>query len=218
MRAGKFITLEGGEGVGKSTQAKLLVEGLAKRGIDVILTREPGGSPFAERIRALLLDPATPAHGALSEALLFYAARADHLQQKIAPHLEAGGWVVCDRFSDSTRVYQGSAGGVAPEVLETLEDLVVKGHRPDLTVVLDLDPRDGLGRVRRRRAPTPTAGETDRFEQRELEFHERLRAGYLALARAERERCVVIDAAQPPERIAAAVWQAVAERLLAGAG
>src|SRR5262245_3887524 len=218
MRAGKFITLEGGEGVGKSTQAKLLVEGLAERGIDVILTREPGGSPFAERIRALLLDPATPAHGALSEALLFYAARADHLQQKIAPHLEAGGWVVCDRFSDSTRVYQGSAGGVAPEVLETLENLVVKGHRPDLTVVLDLDPRDGLGRVRRRRAPTRTAGETDRFEQRELEFHERLRAGYLALARAEPERCVVIDAAQPPERIAAAVWQAVAERLLAGAG
>ena len=218
MRSGKFITLEGGEGVGKSTQATLLVERLAKRGIDVILTREPGGSPFAERIRALLLDPGTPAHGALADALLFYAARADHLQQKIAPHLDAGGWVVCDRFSDSTRVYQGSAGGVAPEVLERLEDLVVKSHRPDLTVLLDLDPRDGLGRVRRRRAPTRTLSETDRFEQRELEFHERLRAGYLALARAEPQRCVIIDAAAPPEIIAAAVWRAVAERLLAGAG
>ncbi|HEU0063150.1 MAG TPA: dTMP kinase [Hyphomicrobiaceae bacterium] len=218
MRSGKFITLEGGEGVGKSTQATLLVERLAKRGIDVILTREPGGSPFAERIRALLLDPGTPAHGALAEALLFYAARADHLQQKIAPQLDAGGWVVCDRFSDSTRVYQGSAGGVAPEVLERLEDLVVKSHRPDLTVLLDLDPRDGLGRVRRRGAPTRTSSETDRFEQRELEFHERLRAGYLALARAEPQRCVIIDAAEPPEIIAAAVWRAVAERLLAGAG
>jgi dTMP kinase len=216
MRSGKFITFEGGEGVGKSTQAKLLVAALAKRGLDVILTREPGGSPFAERIRALLLDPGTPAHGALCEALLFYAARADHLQQTIAPHLSADGWVVCDRFSDSTRVYQGSAGGVAPEVLETLEALVVKSHRPDLTVVLDLDPRDGLGRVRRRLAPTRAASEADRFEQRELEFHQRLRAGYLALARAEAQRCVIIDAAQPPETIAAAVWQAVAERLLAG--
>jgi dTMP kinase len=216
MKSGKFITFEGGEGVGKSTQAKLLVEGLAKRGIDVILTREPGGSPFAERIRALLLDPATPAHGALCEALLFYAARADHLQQTIAPHLSGGGWVVCDRFSDSTRVYQGSAGGVAPEVLERLEDLVVKKQRPDLTVVLDLDPRDGLGRVRRRLAPTRTPGEADRFEQRELAFHQRLRAGYLALATADPGRCVIVDAGQPPEIIAAAVWQAVAERLLAG--
>jgi dTMP kinase len=217
MRSGKFITFEGGEGVGKSTQAKLLVEALAARGIDVLLTREPGGSAFAERIRALLLDPGTPAHGALSEALLFYAARADHLQQTIAPHLDAGGWVVCDRFSDSTRVYQGSAGGLAPEVLETLDDLVVKSHRPDLTIVLDLDPSDGLGRVRRRLEPTRAGGEADRFEQRELEFHQRLRAGYLALARAQPQRCVLIDAAQPAKLIAAAVWQAVAARLLAGA-
>jgi len=217
MRSGKFITFEGGEGVGKSTQAKLLVEGLAKRGIDVILTREPGGSPFAERIRALLLAPDTPAHGALCEALLFYAARADHLQQRIAPHLRAGGWVVCDRFSDSTRVYQGSAGGVAPEVLERLEDLVVKCHRPDLTIVLDLDPRDGLGRVRRRLAPSRAPSEADRFEKRELEFHQRLRTGYLALANADPQRYVIIDAAQPAETIAAAVWRAVAARLLPGA-
>src|SRR5262245_58633182 len=156
MRSGKFITFEGGEGVGKSTQATLLVAGLAKHGVDAILTREPGGSPFAERVRAILLDPAMHPHGALAEALLFYAARADHLQHTIAPHLAAGRWVVCDRFSDSTRVYQGSAGGLAPEVLEALDQLVVDDYEPDLTVLLDLDPRDGLARVTRRGRPTPT--------------------------------------------------------------
>jgi len=217
MHAGKFITFEGGEGVGKSTQAKLLLAALEKRGINAILTREPGGSPFAERIRALLLDPATPPHGALAEALLFYAARADHLQQTIAPQLAGGGWVVCDRFADSTRVYQGSAAGLGPEALEALDHLVVKDYQPDLTVVLDLDPREGLARVTRRRAPTPTPDLADRFEGRDLEFHQRLRAGYLALAEKDPQRCAVIDAAQAPEVIAAAVWQVVSERLLAGA-
>jgi dTMP kinase len=217
MRSGKFITFEGGEGVGKSTQAKLLLVGLAKRGIDAILTREPGGSPFAERVRAFLLDPATPPHGALAEALLFYAARADHLQHTIAPQLAAGGWVVCDRFSDSTRVYQGSAGGLEPEVLEALDHLVVKDYQPDLTVVLDLDPRDGLARVTRRRAPASAPDIADRFEGRELEFHQRLRAAYLALAKADPQRCILIDATLPREVIATAVWQAVSDRLLAGA-
>jgi dTMP kinase len=217
MRSGKFITFEGGEGVGKSTQATLLVARLAERGIDAILTREPGGSPFAERVRALLLDPATPPHGALAEALLFYAARADHLQQTIAPQLAAGGWVVCDRFSDSSRIYQGSAGGLGPEVLEALDHLVVKDYRPDLTVVLDLDPRDGLARVTRRRAPTPAPGIADRFERRDLEFHRRLRAGYLVLAEADPQRCIVIDATLAAEAIATIIWQAVSDRLLAGA-
>ncbi|HEU0160514.1 MAG TPA: dTMP kinase [Hyphomicrobiaceae bacterium] len=216
MAAGKFITFEGGEGVGKSTQAKLLVAALAQRGIDAILTREPGGSPFAERVRAMLLDPATPPHGALAEALLFYAARADHLEATIAPQLAAGGWVVCDRFSDSTRVYQGSAGGLEPEVLEALDRLVVRGQHPDLTVVLDLDPREGLARVTRRRAPTASPDPADPFEGRDLAFHQRLRAGYLALAQAEPRRCVVIDATLTPERIAGAVWQVVSDRLLAG--
>jgi len=218
MAAGKFITFEGGEGVGKSTQAKLLVATLAQRGIDALLTREPGGSPFAERVRAMLLDPTTPPHGALAEALLFYAARADHLHATIAPQLAAGGWVVCDRFSDSTRVYQGSAGGLEPEVLEALDRLVVRGQQPDLTVVLDLDPREGLARVTRRRAPTPSPDLADPFEGRDLSFHQRLRAGYLALAQAEPQRCVVIDATLAPESIAGAVWQAVAGRLLAGGG
>jgi dTMP kinase len=174
MAAGKFITFEGGEGVGKSTQAKLLVAALAQRGIDAILTREPGGSPFAERVRAMLLDPTTPPHG--------------------------------------------SAGGLEPEVLEALDRLVVRGQQPDLTVVLDLDPREGLARVTRRRAPTPSPDLADPFEGRDLSFHQRLRAGYLALAQAESQRCVVIDATLAPESIAGAVWQAVAGRLLAGGG
>ena len=217
MTSGKFITFEGGEGVGKSTQAKLLVERLARRGINAILTREPGGSPFAEQVRSFILDPGTPTHGALSEALLFYAARADHLQQTIRPTLSAGGWVVCDRFSNSTRVYQGLAGGVGPDVIEALERLVVSDHGPDLTVVLDLDPKEGLGRVGRRGSMAPAPTDADRFEGRDLIFHERLRAGYLALAHAEPQRCVVFDAMRPPADIAAAVWQAVEQRLLAGA-
>lgn len=215
MASARFITFEGGEGVGKSTQAKLLLERLAQRGIDAILTREPGGSPFAEQVRAFILDPGTLSHGALAEALLFYAARADHLQQTIRPALAARRWVVCDRFSDSTRVYQGAAGGVTSAALETLERLVVGEQRPDLTVVLDLDPSAGLARVGRRSAPAPAAGEADRFESRELDFHERLRAGYLALAKTDPRRVIVIDAALPPSAIGAAVWQAVEQRLLA---
>jgi dTMP kinase len=218
MTSGKFITFEGGEGVGKSTQAKLLVERLARRGIEATLTREPGGSPFAEQVRSFILDPGTATHGALSEALLFYAARADHLHQTIRPTLRAGGWVVCDRFSDSTRVYQGLAGGVGPDVIEALERLVVSAHGPDLTVLLDLDPKEGLGRVGRRGTLAPARTQADRFEGRDLDFHERLRAGYLALAHAEPQRCVVFDAMRPPADIAAAVWQAVEQRLLAGAG
>ncbi len=215
MASAKFITFEGGEGVGKSTQAKLLLTRLAERGIDAIGTREPGGSAFAEQVRSFILDPRTAPHGPLAEALLFYAARADHLQQTIGPALAARRWVVCDRFSDSTRVYQGAAGGVAPAVLDALEGLVVGDHRPDLTVVLDLDPSDGLGRAGRRSAPLPAPSEADRFEARALDFHQRLRAGYLALAKREPQRCLVIDAALPPAEIAAAVWRAVEARLLA---
>jgi dTMP kinase len=213
---GKFITFEGGEGVGKSTQAKLLLERLAGRAIDAVLTREPGGSAFAEQLRQFMLDPATRPHGALTEALLFYAARADHLHETIRPALADGRWVVCDRFSDSTRVYQGAAGGVAPAALEALERLVVGADAPDLTLLLDLDPLDGLRRVGCRGA---TAGaDADRFEGRDLDFHQRLRAGYLALAKADPVRCLIIDAALPPAAIARIVWQAVEQRLLAGAG
>ena len=135
MATGKFITFEGGEGAGKSTQVGLLAVRLRAAGIDVVMTREPGGSPFGERLRDLVLDPATPEHSALSEALLFFAARADHLETTIRPALAEGRWVICDRFSDSTRAYQGSAGAVAPEIIDALDQLVVAETQPDLTVI-----------------------------------------------------------------------------------
>ena len=144
MPSGRFITFEGGEGSGKSTQARLLAEALRAKGIDGVLTREPGGSPFAEQVRNLILDPATPPHSALSEALLFYAARADHLEKVIRPALVAGRWVISDRFSDSTRVYQVEAGGLPLDVFKALELIVVKLTYPDLTFILDVPAEVGL--------------------------------------------------------------------------
>jgi dTMP kinase len=218
MASGKFITFEGGEGSGKSTQARLLAEGLRARGVNAALTREPGGSPFAERVRALLLDPAAPPHTPLSEALLFYAARADHLDKTIRPALAAGSWVICDRFSDSTRVYQGAAGGLGAEALAALERLVVTPTSPDLPFIHDLAPADGLARARARGAAAAAGpAETDPFERRDEQFHERLRAGYLAIAVAEPQRCVLVDGARMPEAIAAEIWSHVERRLLQAA-
>lgn len=210
MVAGRFITFEGGEGSGKSTQARRLAERLGERGIDVVATREPGGSPFAEEIRALLLGGKLAPHPALAEALLFCAARADHLQATIRPALAAGKWVICDRFADSTRVYQGAAGGVADATLRALEDIVIGETRPQLTILLDLEPAAGLARAKARH----TAASEDPFERRLLEFHERLRAGYLAIATAEPERCVVVDGAQSAEAIGDQIWAHVGQRLL----
>jgi dTMP kinase len=215
MASGKFITFEGGEGSGKSTQARLLADRLKARGIDAILTREPGGSPFAERVRALLLDPAAPSHSALSEALLFYAARDDHLDKTIRPTLALGRWVICDRFSDSTRVYQGVAGGLGASALDALERLVVEPTRPELTFILDLAPADGLARARARSAvPGVAPADADPFERRDPQFHERLRAGYLAIAKAEPVRCVVVDGAKAPAAIADEIWAHVEQRLM----
>ena len=218
MSQGKFITFEGGEGSGKSTQARLLADRLRAAGISAILTREPGGSPLAERVRALLLDPATPSHSPLSEALLFYAARADHLDKTIRPALAAGSWVICDRFSDSTRVYQGAAGGLGGGALAELEKLVVTPTSPDLTFILDLEPSAGLTRARAR---SSTAGspptEADPFERRSANFHERLRAGYLALASADAQRCAVLDGDRAPAAIAEEIWSFVERRLLRSA-
>src|SRR5262245_48726206 len=151
MASGRFITFEGGEGSGKSTQAKRLFDGLRARGIDVLMTREPGGSPFAEQARELILNPAIAAHTPLSEALLFYAARADHLHKTIRPALGVGRWVICDRFSDSTRVYQCDAGGLALDVFKALEQMVVSLTFPDLTFILDVPAEVGLGRAATRR-------------------------------------------------------------------
>lgn len=208
--AGLFITFEGGEGAGKSTQARLLAERLRALGREVVATREPGGTPFAERVRALILDADTPAHAPLAEALLFYAARADHLERVIRPALARGAVVICDRFSDSTEVYQCFAGGLAPAAFSAIEAAVVGAARPDLTLILDLDPAAGLARAAAR-------GDLNAYDARAMAFHQRLRQGFLAIARREPDRCKVVDASQPVGVIASALWSAV-EPLLASAG
>jgi dTMP kinase len=215
MASAKFITFEGGEGSGKSTQAQLLADRLRGESIDVVLTREPGGSPFAEQVRSLILDPATAPHSPLCEALLFNAARADHLDAVIRPALAAGRWVICDRFADSTRVYQGVAGGLASRVLADLEAMVVAPTAPDLTFILDLPPDIGLARAaNRRQTGTLRPTEADAFEKRDLAFHAGLRAGYAAIAAAEPGRCMLIDGARAPAAIAAHIWAHVEARFL----
>ncbi|PZO01643.1 MAG: dTMP kinase [Hyphomicrobiales bacterium] len=210
MAAGRFITLEGGEGAGKSTLARSLAERIEKRGLRVTITREPGGSPKAEAIREVILSGQVKQHGPFVEALMFSAARIDHIDRLIRPTLERGDWVICDRFIDSTRVYQGTLGRIDAGLLAELEAVTIDGLMPDLTLILDLDPTIGLARAARRRAP----GEgTDRFESEALTFHRTLRQAYLAIAQAEPSRCVVLDAAQPPAVLAQAAWTAIRERL-----
>lgn len=203
---GVFITFEGGEGSGKSTQAQRLTGRLRRLGRVVVVTREPGGSPFAEKVRELILDPATPAHAPLSEALLFYAARADHLAAVIRPALAGGSIVLCDRFSDSTEVYQCHAGGLSRAAFEAIEASVVGETRPDLTLILDIDAALGLERARAR-------GALNSYDARSADFHERLRQGFLAIARREPDRCAVIDASAGPDAVAQAIWSVVARRL-----
>ncbi len=207
--AGKFITFEGGEGAGKSTQAALLAKGLSGAGLSVLLTREPGGSPGAEIIRHVLLSGAARRFGAGTEALLFAAARADHLDTVIKPALQSGQWVICDRFIDSTRVYQGLVGKVDLPFIRGLEKLTVGASRPDLTFILDLPAEIGLARAQERRG----AAGPDRFETEDLAYHQALNAGFRAIAAEEKQRCVLIDANRPPERVAADVWQVVCQRL-----
>ena len=206
MTQGRFITFEGGEGAGKSTQLRRLCARLAQ-GREVVATREPGGSPGAESIRDLLVNGAADRWSPVTETLLMYAARRDHVERVITPALARGAWVICDRFADSTRAYQGAAGGTDPLLISSLETYVLAGVRPDLTLVLDLPTESGLARAGGR-------GDTEsRFESKGLAFHERLRAAFLDIARAEPDRCAVIDAAQDEDAVAAAVWEAVGARL-----
>ncbi len=207
--AGSFITIEGGEGGGKSTQSRALAARLRAAGIDAVATREPGGSPAAERIREALLAGRFRQHGPRAEALLFAAARVDHLDLLIKPALLSGRWVVCDRFHDSTRAYQGALGSLDLAFLGSLERVVLADVKPDLTVILDLPAKAGLARAALRRMP---GAAPDRFEGETLEFHQALRKAFLAIAAGEPERCVVVDATQSAEEVAEAIWDAVSHR------
>jgi dTMP kinase len=204
---GRFITFEGGEGAGKSTQLKRLVARLQAAGREVVATREPGGSPGAESIRELVLNGSADRWSPVTETLLMYAARRDHVERVIRPALERGAWVICDRFADSTRAYQGAAGGVEPGLIAAMETYILERTRPDLTLIFDLPVDVGLERAHAR------AGSEMRFESKGLAFHERLRAGFLAIARAEPDRCAVIDACGTLDEVEAAVWMAVENRL-----
>jgi dTMP kinase len=203
---GRFITLEGGEGAGKSGHAKRLAEWLKGQGVAVLVTREPGGSPRAEKLRELLLTGHFAKNGPETEAMVFALARADHLAVTIRPALKAGTWVICDRFMDSTRAYQGAAG-VDPSLLDLLDAIVVGSDRPDLTLLLDVPADLGLKRTEKRnRAP-------DRFERDALKLHEARRKAFLAIAAREPKRFVVIDSSGEKAAVAEAIRRAVAERL-----
>lgn len=203
MTRGRFITLEGGEGAGKSTQAVRLVAALQARGLDVVRTREPGGSPGAEEIRALALNGAADRWSATTETLLMYASRSDHLERTIRPALARGAWVVCDRFADSSRAYQGAGGGAPLDFIEGLDAHVVGETQPDLTLIFDMPVEVGLERALAR------GGADLRFESKGLAFHQRLRDGFLAIAAAHAERCRLIDATGDADRVFDRVWRAV---------
>jgi len=207
---GYFITLEGGEGAGKSTLACALSERLAAAGLEARTTREPGGSPKAEAIREMILAGQARDYGPFAEALMFSAARIDHIDSLIRPALERGEWVICDRFIDSTRVYQGVLGQLDKALLAELEAVTISGLMPELTLILDLDPEIGLARAAKRRRP----GEAiDRFEGETLAFHRNLRQAYRDIASAEPQRCALLDATLPPEALAEAAWLILRERL-----
>ena len=208
---GKFITFEGGDGAGKSTQIRILATRLQNSGRTVVTTREPGGTPTAETIRRLLLSGLAEPLGAEGEAILFAAARADHVDRVIRPALERGDWVLSDRFVDSTRVYQGGAGA-GETLLNALERVAVGGTRPDLTFILDIPAELGLERVRERLVTV--GAPPDRFEGEALAEQERRRQAFLAIAAKEPDRCVVVDGTQRQEHIADHIWRAVSERLL----
>jgi dTMP kinase len=203
---GRFITLEGGEGVGKSSNLEFVAGLLEEAGLDVERTREPGGTPLAERIREIIVTPADAPMPPIAELLLVFAARAAHIQGRIRPALEAGRWVLCDRFTDASYAYQGAARGLGDKPVRWLEQCVQGDLRPDLTLLLDADPAIGLARASAR-------GAADRFEQERLEFFSRVRAGYLARAAGEPGRFRVVDASRPLDEVRAILRNYVHEYL-----
>ena len=207
MTRGRFITFEGGEGAGKSTQVRLLTAALAGQGRDVLATREPGGATGAEEIRRLLVSGDPGRWDGVTEALLHFAARRDHLARTVWPALDAGRWVVSDRFADSTMAYQGYGHGLGRETIERLYAVAVGDFAPDLTLILDIPPEAGVQRAHARQD-----GE-DRYERMDLSFHQRLRAGFLEIAALEPQRCVIIDASCSVDEVHAAILKAVADRL-----
>jgi len=207
MAGGFFITFEGGEGAGKSTQVRRLAEWLTALGHELVLTREPGGSPGAEAIRDIVLNGPPERWSPVTETLLMYASRRDHIERVIRPALAAGKVVICDRFADSTRAYQGAGGQVDPRLIDTLETTVLEGLKPDLTLILDLSVEEGLARAMSR------GGGEDRFEAKGAAFHERLRQAFLEIARNDPGRCVVLSADRSPEAVEADIRAAVEPRL-----
>lgn len=206
MARGRFITLEGGEGAGKTTQLRRLAERLRSSGVDLMVTREPGGTEGAESIRELIVHGPPERWRALSELYLFLAGRDDHLHRAILPALARGTWVVCDRFADSSRVYQGYAGELGLALVDALQEPLLSGHRPDLTLVLDVPVEIGMARCAAR-------GAMARFEAKGRAYHDRVREGFARIAALEPDRFAVVDATGGEEVVAAAVWQAVASRL-----
>ncbi|MCX7325302.1 MAG: dTMP kinase [Hyphomicrobiales bacterium] len=213
MTPARLITLEGGEGAGKSTVARGLQARLAERAIRSLVTREPGGSTKAEAIREALLVGQVKPYGPFAEAIMFYAARIDHIEKTIRPALARGEWVISDRFADSTRAYQGALGQIDPALLASLERVALAGFRPDITLILDVPVEIGLARAAARRG----SGATDRFESEGRGFHARLRKAYLDIAEREPDRCIVLDASLPPDDVLEMAWAAVEMRALAEA-
>ena len=206
MSRGRFITLEGGEGVGKSTQVKALAEALRERGIDVLVTREPGGSDGAERIRELLLSGAEERWGARAEALLFAAARADHVEKTIRPALDAGRWVLCDRFTDSSLAYQGGAGGLGIETVRSINVLAVGDQFPDRTLVLMAEEGSDRARVR-------DSGASDRIGGRPEDYHRKVDAAFRIIAAEEPERVKLVDASGSQEQVTGRLLDAIGDLL-----
>ena len=202
----QFITFEGGEGAGKSTQAMRLAAKLKERGIETIVTREPGGSPGAEQIRELLVHGEPGRWSALTETLLVFAARVDHVERTIKPSLQAGKWVICDRFTDSTYAYQGVARGTDREIIRRVQSAAIGDFKPTMTIMLDLPASVGLERAKIR------PGTEHRFERFNLEFHEKLRQAFIDIARRSGDRCVLLDATGSQDTVAAMVWQSVSGR------